>query len=48
MFRRAPEAEITRHDVNLIMEWLQRLDAKLDQIVEAVVEEDDGQDEMGS
>jgi hypothetical protein len=40
--RRKPD--VRAEDPNLIMSWLQRLDAKLDRVFEALEEEDDDED----
>jgi hypothetical protein len=44
VFRRPAEPEITREDVNLMMAYLMRLDAKVDEIKALLLEDEDGEE----
>jgi hypothetical protein len=45
VFRRSVEAEITREDVNLMMTYLMRLDAKVEEIRAHLLEDEDGEED---
>jgi hypothetical protein len=44
VFRRPVEPEITREDVNLMMAYLMRLDAKVEEIRALLLEDEDGEE----
>jgi hypothetical protein len=45
VWRRAPDPEITREDVNSIMRYLMQLDEKVEQIRSFLMEDEDEQED---